>query len=75
MKVPKPSPTEDEEKLGDNSEIPLPQTLVRIPIESQTEVLQAQNGTGKNSEGWNHATTPEGLAKGAHADSDSHASI
>ena len=74
MKVPKPSLTEDEEKLGDNPEIPLPQTLVRIPIESQTEVLQAQNGTGNSSEGWNDAT-PEGLAKRANADPDSHASI
>ncbi|KAL9065447.1 MAG: hypothetical protein Q9161_008208 [Pseudevernia consocians] len=50
MKVPKPGPAEEEEKPGDNPEIPMPQTLVRIPIESQSEVLHSQNGTGKSSE-------------------------
>lgn len=44
MKVPKLSPAEDEEKPGDKPEMSLPQTLVRIPIESH-------NGTGRSSEG------------------------
>ena len=48
VKIPKPSSAEGEEKLGDT---PLPQTLVRIPIESPSEVLQSQNGLGKSSEG------------------------
>ncbi|KAL9131315.1 MAG: hypothetical protein Q9175_006794 [Cornicularia normoerica] len=47
LKVPKPSPAGDEEKPDDIPEIPLPQTLVRIPIESHSEILQSQNGTGK----------------------------
>ena len=51
VKIPKPSLAEHEEKSGQNSETPLPQTLVRIPIETQSEVLQSQNGTGKNDEG------------------------
>lgn len=54
MKIPKPSPAEDEEKSDhpdDDPEIPLPQTLVRIPIESQRDVLQSQNGTGESSGG------------------------
>ena len=46
VKVPKPGPAEEEEKPGDNPEIPMPQTLVRIPIESQSEVLHS----GKSSE-------------------------
>ena len=50
VKFPKPSRAEDEGKSGDKSEIPLPQTLVRIPIESPSEVSQSQNGTGKSSE-------------------------
>lgn len=51
VKVPKPGPEEEEEeKPGDNPEIPMPQTLVRIPIESQSDVLRSQNGTGKSSE-------------------------
>ncbi|KAF6224203.1 hypothetical protein HO133_010778 [Letharia lupina] len=36
MKVPKPSTAEDEEKPGDKPEIPLPQTMVRIPVESES---------------------------------------
>ena len=51
VKVPKPGPPEGEEKPNDNPKIPLPQTLVRIPIESQSESLVSQNGTGKSSEG------------------------
>ncbi len=50
VKIPKPSSPEDEEKTVDKPEIPLPQTLVRIPIEPKSEVLQSQNGTGKSSE-------------------------
>lgn len=49
--MPKPGSGDDEEKSGDISDTPLPQTLVRIPIESPSEVLQSQNGTGKSSEG------------------------
>ena len=51
MKVPKPGPAEDEEKSDDIPDIPLPQTLVRIPVESHSEIVHSQNGTGKNSEG------------------------
>ena len=51
MKVPKPSPVEEEEKTGDNPNISLPQTLVRIPVETESEVVQSQNGTAKSSEG------------------------
>lgn len=51
MKVPKPGPAEDEGNPDDSPDIPLPQTLVRIPIESHSKTVQSQNGTGKNSEG------------------------
>ena len=51
VKVPKPGPAEGEEKSDDIPDIPLPQTLVRIPVESHSEIVQSQNGTGKNSEG------------------------
>ena len=37
VKVPKPSQAEDKEQPGNNSGISLPQTLVCISIESQTE--------------------------------------
>ena len=50
VNLPKPSGAEDEENTGDKPEIPLPQTLVRIPIESYSEGVQSQNGTGKSSE-------------------------
>ena len=50
MKIPKPSSGNDEEK-SNISDTPLPQTLVRIPIESPSEALQSQNGTGKSSDG------------------------
>lgn len=36
VKVPKPSTAEYEEKPGDKPEIPLPQTMVRIPVESES---------------------------------------
>ena len=51
VKIPKPSPVEDEEKPSDVPEVSLPQTLVRIPIESQSEELPSHNGTGKSSDG------------------------
>ncbi|KAM0806068.1 DASH complex subunit Dad2-domain-containing protein [Usnea florida] len=51
MKVPKAGPAEDEGNSDDSPDIPLPQTLVRIPIESHSEILQSQNATGKSSEG------------------------
>ena len=51
VKIPKPSSAEDEEKPDDSTDTPLPQTLVRIPIESPSEILQSQNGLGKSSEG------------------------
>ncbi|CAF9913051.1 hypothetical protein IMSHALPRED_000893 [Imshaugia aleurites] len=51
MKIPKPSQAENGEKPSDSSGIPLPQTLVRIPIESQSEVSPSLNGIGKSNEG------------------------
>lgn len=51
MKIPRPSIAEDEEKPRDDPETPLPQTLVRIPVEPQSEVSQSQNGTGNSNEG------------------------
>lgn len=51
MKVPRPSIAEDKEKPRDDPETPLPQTLVRIPVEPQSEVSQSQNGTGNSNEG------------------------
>lgn len=51
VKVPRPSIAEDKEKPRDDPETPLPQTLVRIPVEPQSEVSQSQNGTGNSNEG------------------------
>ena len=52
VKVPKPKPTEDEGELNDKSEteVLLPQTLVRIPIEKQEEPEDSHNGSGTRDE-------------------------
>lgn len=52
MKIPKPSATEDDETSEEThkTEVPLPQTLVRIPIE-QSGFTQSHNGTEEAPEG------------------------
>ena len=51
VKVPKPSPGEDDanEKSKPETEVPLPQTLVRIPAE-QANFIQPQDSGGKRNE-------------------------
>ncbi|KAK4692701.1 DASH complex subunit DAD2, partial [Lecanoromycetidae sp. Uapishka_2] len=51
VKVPKPSTEEQDGKTEDKlaTEIPLPQTLVRIPIEQQPESIDIQASTGKQT--------------------------
>lgn len=51
VKVPKPSPGEDDAnaKSKPEAEVLLPQTLVRIPVE-QAESIQLQDSGGKRNE-------------------------
>ncbi|MCJ1456562.1 hypothetical protein MMC28_006923 [Mycoblastus sanguinarius] len=53
MKVPKPAQAEDDEQASTKPEpeVPLPQTLVRIPIDLQQESSQPGGGSGKEHEG------------------------
>ena len=48
VKVPKPA-DDQAEAIDPEPQTLLPQTLVRIPIEHQTEALQAQNGQNNSS--------------------------
>lgn len=51
VKVPKPSPGEDDANAisKPETEVPLPQTLVRIPVE-QADFVQPQDSGGKRNE-------------------------
>ena len=51
VKVPKPSPGEDDAtaKSKPETEVPLPQTLVRIPVE-QADFVQPQDSGGQRKE-------------------------
>ena len=50
-KVPKPSPGKDDAnaKSKPETEVPLPQTLVRIPVE-QADYIQPEDSGGKGNE-------------------------
>ncbi|KAK3170877.1 hypothetical protein OEA41_002961 [Lepraria neglecta] len=52
MKLPKPSQEYGDEgaKGKPETEVPLPQTLVRIPVEQQPESIQTPGGSGKRNE-------------------------
>ncbi|KAL6715090.1 DASH complex subunit dad2 [Lecanora helva] len=51
MKTPKAGTAEDENQDEKKSEVevPLPQTLVRIPVEQQQESRQSRDGSGKSN--------------------------
>ena len=50
VKVPKPSPGEDDAnaKSKPESEVPLPQTLVRIPVEHADSIQPQDSGGNRN---------------------------
>ena len=48
MKLPKPTAPEDDdgEEKPKDSDVPLPQTLVRIPVEPEQQLGEAQHDAG-----------------------------
>ncbi|KAI0395972.1 DASH complex subunit Dad2-domain-containing protein [Xylariaceae sp. FL0594] len=56
VKIPRPQSTEDDEEVAESAEVPLPQTLVRIPTE-HAPALQAQADIAMKNEQGTPTTT------------------